>query len=169
MGMGLRSSLQSIAVRIDYRARILWLDAQPAHDTKSWLGIECFIKYLPPLSRSVGPWWLLHNQLNNWRHSHAWKKVGVRQDVKQRERMWTTVHCTSAVPVCQCHGVALCVLCSDGTLNPHGVRFGSAEIYNISECITVSSMWFACDQNVIRMWSKCDLHVIKMWRLCYLL
>ena len=65
----------------------------------------------------------------------------MRQDVKQRERMWTTVHCTSAVPVCLSVSLfALCVLCSDGTLNPHGVRFGSAEIYNISECITVSSV-----------------------------
>ena len=68
---------------------------------------------------------------------------------------------------------ALCVLCSDGTLNPHGVRFGSAEIYNISECITFSSVWFACDQmwlvcdqNVICMWSKCDSHVICMWSKC---
>ena len=25
---------------------------------------------------------------------------------------------------------------SDGTLNPNGVRFGSAEIYNIVECFT---------------------------------
>ena len=26
-----------------------------------------------------------------------------------------------------------CSLCSDGTLNPSGVRFGSAEIYNIGK------------------------------------
>lgn len=27
-------------------------------------------------------------------------------------------------------------LCSDGTLNPNGVRFGSSEIYNIGLCMS---------------------------------
>ena len=29
--------------------------------------------------------------------------------------------------------------CSDGTLNPNGVRFGSAEIYNIGESVNCGS------------------------------
>lgn len=29
----------------------------------------------------------------------------------------------------------MCIVFSDGTLNPNGVRFGSAEIYNIGELL----------------------------------
>ena len=32
------------------------------------------------------------------------------------------------------------LLCSDGTLNPNGVRFGSAEIYNIGKNMTDSQV-----------------------------
>ena len=31
------------------------------------------------------------------------------------------------------HCTVLLILTSDGTLNPHGVRFGSAEVYNVGE------------------------------------
>lgn len=35
------------------------------------------------------------------------------------------------------HASAMCfLLCSDGTLNPNGVRFGSSEIYNIGSCMS---------------------------------
>lgn len=36
-----------------------------------------------------------------------------------------------------CHVLQPCAscLCSDGTLNPNGVRFGSSEIYNIGSCL----------------------------------
>lgn len=35
------------------------------------------------------------------------------------------------------HALAMCfLLCSDGTLNPNGVRFGSSEIYNIGSCMS---------------------------------
>ena len=92
----------------------LWLNAHPAHDTKSWLGIEHFIKYLPPLSRGVGPWWLLHNQLDNWRHCHAWKEVCAWHRMWNKGKdvdMCTKPYCTSAVPVCLClHSVSSAVM-----------------------------------------------------------
>lgn len=72
------------------------------------------------------------------------RKVGQDQKLgRQPARTgWAWCRCGKGVTVLQPPQLAshepLCVhdlffLCSDGTLNPNGVRFGSSEIYNIGE------------------------------------
>ena len=55
---------------------------------------------------------------------------------------------------------------SDGTLNPNGVRFGSAEIYNVGKFYTLFPFWKLESQGPCLSLSKAGKHQPKMTRLC---
>ena len=51
---------------------------------------------------------------------------------------------------------------SDGTLNPNGVRFGSAEIYNVGKFFILFRFWKLKSQGLCLSLSKAGKHQPKM-------